>query len=901
MTAELPDSGSPDTSCKTLNPEAGALVLLEAPAKFCPDTHGSGIFGEWGMDERGLPEYRYTMDQTTDRRARYFNSEGDGRTDHWHMIGNQRVIAMAHNGGYVELYHSDRGAKLMNWYDPENGNFAGGFAFIEDGGEIAGTRYDDARGALIERRFQMNSFETVARKNGLTILRRTYAPAGDHPALVTEVTLTNETSAEKNIRYFEYWDSNQYQLSFGLAGGDFAEPLREERRSFMGKFDVDSMFDEATGALAVVQKARDGATTAEPGDPNDHDWYPPSSFSAFFEFTPDAHFSDQDAFFGAGGIEKPDAVASGSDASSLYSGPGAGQKAALILRKNFAVPPNGRVTFHTIFGSFDGAAGESVESVLGALRADADAFSWDAQGKRQTAPGVFFASSEPAWLTREVAWHASSLNALVSYDGAFRTRTINQGSAYLFIQGLNGAVRDIALATLPMIYLDPQVARDAIAYMLRMTYPDGRIGYATVGYKKLTGAVIHENPSDLDLFLLWALAEYLTATRDYGFLDDVQPYYPDITTNATVREHARKALEHFRDKVGTGPHGLARVLDGDWNDGIILRSPDPEVTREKGESVFNSAMACFVLPTAAEAFLGRDDETSGMAAELAAEHCEALKGAWAVDRFLRGWTDPDTPIGGTDAIYLEPQPFALLSGTATAEQRTALARTIKTALEEPSAIGQYQMYPPSEIGASIQEKGSDTNGGVWHALNGLLTWAYATVDSELGWSSFQRNSMARHAEAYPEIWYGIWSGPDAFNAAYHARPGETFLHLATPMVDFPVMNSNQHAAPLLALIKSLGMTPTRDGLTIAPLWKTRPFVLRTPLVGVAYTKNDAAVYYRPPVDSGEILIRMMPPKPGAGWTVRVNGTPVQTALDASGLLPIPANCPAKTGCTVEIR
>lgn len=583
--------------------------------------------------------------------------------------------------------------------------------------------------------------------------------------------------------------------------------------------------------------------------------------------------------------------------SSLYFGPGAGQKAALILRKDFSIPPGDAVTFHTTLGTFDADEGESAETVLAALRADPDAFSWEAQARRLGARGCYFGSTEPAWITREVAWHAANLHALVTYDGGFGTRTINQGGAYLFIQGLNGAVRDIALATIPMIYLDPKVARDAIAYMLRMTYPDGRIGYATVGYKKLTGAVIHENPSDLDLFLLWALSEYLVATRDYAFLEEVQPYYPDATANASVREHARKAVEHFRDVVGTGAHGLARVLDGDWNDGIILRSPNADLTRKEGESAFNSAMACFVMPLVADAFAGVDAGITASAVDLAARHCEALKGAWWNDHFLRGYLDAHTPIGGDDSVYLEPQPFALLGAAATPEQRGILVKTIRTVLEGPSPIGQYQMYPPSEIGAAIQEKGSDTNGGVWHALNGLLTWAYATVDPETSWSSFERNSMARHAEKYPGIWYGIWSGPDAFNAAYHARPGETFLHLATPMVDFPVMNSNQHASPLLALLKSLGVTATRDGLTIAPLWNTRPFVLRTALVGVAYTETDAAIYYRPPVDAGDIIFRVLPPSAGKNYTTYVNDSPSEATVDPSGLLSLTARCP----CTVEIR
>ena len=109
--------------------------------------------------------------------------------------------------------------------------------------------------------------------------------------------------------------------------------------------------------------------------------------------------------------------------------------------------------------------------------------------------------------------------------------------------------------------------------------------------------------------------------------------------------------------------------------------------------------------------------------------------------------------------------------------------------------------------------GWDVNGGVW-AVNGLLAWAYATVDPELAWTSVAKQSFAAHASAYPEVWYGIWSGPDAYNAWFGSRPGETFVQPATPMRDFPVMNANAHAGPLLALFKVLGLEATAEGVRV---------------------------------------------------------------------------------------
>jgi len=97
--------------------------------------------------------------------------------------------------------------------------------------------------------------------------------------------------------------------------------------------------------------------------------------------------------------------------------------------------------------------------------------------------------------------------------------------------------------------------------------------------------------------------------------------------------------------------------------------------------------------------------------------------------------------------------------------------------------------------------GTDCNGGVWAALGGLTAWAYALVDRTRAEGLLRRLSFESQQAAYPEIWYGQWSGPDARNSRMGDRPGETFVHPATPMTEFPVMNSNAHAGPLLGLQK----------------------------------------------------------------------------------------------------
>src|SRR5262249_18538616 len=143
------------------------------------------------------------------------------------------------------------------------------------------------------------------------------------------------------------------------------------------------------------------------------------------------------------------------------------------------------------------------------------------------------------------------------------------------------------------------------------------ISYAFQGHGVLDDALgIHKQPSDLDLFLLWAVAEYVGATGDVAFLDQKVPFYPpDAKPDATAWDHVKAAARHLMDVVGTGEHGLIRVGDGDWSDGIVFEAKDRQLAIAEGESVPNTQMAAYVLPLAADVIEPRD---SALAAEVRA-------------------------------------------------------------------------------------------------------------------------------------------------------------------------------------------------------------------------------------------------------------------------------------------
>jgi hypothetical protein len=117
-------------------------------------------------------------------------------------------------------------------------------------------------------------------------------------------------------------------------------------------------------------------------------------------------------------------------------------------------------------------------------------------------------------------------------------------------------------------------------------------------------------------------------------------------------------------------------------------------------------------------------------------------------------------------------------------------------------------------------------------------WGYALHDSERAWRCLMKQTLAAHARAYPGLCYGIWSGPDSWNSHLGERVGETFVQPATPMREFPVMNSSAHAGPLLALFKVLGVETTADGVRVDG---------RAPVAAGAWRLRTPQLDLRPPV------------------------------------------------------
>ncbi len=851
--------------------------------------YGNGHFGQWVIDPFNLPCYEYTCFQTLDPLART-NTSGKDSTDHWHQVGNDRITLTAHNGGYMQFFIADRGLQWLSFHNSKKGQLAGGICFIEENKSIWADLYSsklkDAQPPY-RRLFGCGYFQKNIEKNGIALEHFIYPPFGDDPVVLSEITVTNHSKEPKTISAYEFWGIDIHSLIGSMLSmlymtedrkkfGDsrlVSTVLRAVKRLLLGirlgseqirerfgsKFQLKTRFSHSERCL-IMTPVYIKKKPVKRGAQADRNYFLDPIFLASFEDKAPIRY------YNSSSIVRKDNSYSMQRSFSAETPP----NACLMLGHEITLKPQERKTLKFIFGT---AEEEQIRFLIKKYETLVKN-DFKADNFRSWAEELFhFSSKSEQWLSREVLWHSYYLRSAALFDDYFASHYLPQGNAYTFLHGANGAIRDYILFTIPMIYQNPALAREMLEYIFRTMTPDGELPYAIVGVGQEMGAMVHETSSDLHLFLLWGLLEYLYMTRDFDFLEKNLPFYPlESAKSSTVLDRIPISLNFLFKKVGIGEHGLIKVGSGDWSDGISLLVKSRRKFLKKGESTFNSAFALYVIPRLIELleecipqlvpFLRKQYESISFAC------LKAWNGHW----FYRAWEDTDTPVGDTN-LFLEHHPWLLLSGVVPEKQAEVLINNIHKILDLPSRTGQYILYPPRNVLLNILPRGWDVNGGIWHAMNFLLTWAYSRYSPDKAYQSLLKNTMGTRAEVYPNIWYGIWSGSDSYNTEYAPNPGQTFIHPATPQTDFPIMNLNLHACILASIIKLVGINPTKKGLTIDPRLPQKIFEFRTPTIAFNLAETELKGFYKPvKEDICEIRVR----KP-SHWTdditAFINGEP----------------------------
>ncbi|TXT62431.1 MAG: Glycosyl hydrolase 36 superfamily [Promethearchaeota archaeon] len=840
--------------------------------------YGSGYFGRWIEDRFGAPAYRYECNQLADPRATTpMNELWREKTDHYFLVGNDRIAGVASNYGYIKIRQDEGSPKYLNYYLPELHQYAGGFGYLTDGVNLLTTYYSEPT-QFKERIFGMGYCRKTVSNANYSIDQRIFAPFGDDPVVISQVSFTNQTDTNAELSWFEYWGCFNFQFSFQAV----IQAIGKQDQNLLKKYRVESekkfknrfiLLDDNRGLFNM--KFNPSSRNAEQQKDFDlrkrgiqigkkkpifEDRNPPPIFLISLDGPIQGCYTDAQKFFGNGGVSNPRGVSSKASFNIQMED----FQSCMVLRKDFELKPKETKTLIFMYGYIPEGFGlndliekythlTQTESVLmNTLEA------WKSVGPKLEVEGE-------KWVSREILWHYYYLRGGLTYDDFFMEHILSQGHIYQYLIGFQGAARDPPQHAMPFLYTDPEIAKEIIRYTFKETKKNGKIPYGITG----NGAIMPSpwEPSDTELWVLWLTANYVLSSKDPGFLEEEIPLYPiykKSSSTISIKEFLKLIYRHFTENTGKGEHGLQRVASCDWNDLIISGFvPDDKLVevKKKGESVLNSAMAAYVLPLFATLMeYVNEEETAQKARDYANDMKDALREQWNGKWLRRAWLTDAIGWVGDDILWLEPQPWAIISEALDDEKKKVLVKNIDKKVRQPSELG--AILQSEVIENENSPPGMGNSAGIWPSINGTLIWALRKVDPEMAWDEYKKNLLAYHAETYPEIWYGIWSGPDTINSVFSEFPGHTIFNkfylsgdpkdkgdnpISTGInwTDFPVLNLHPHAWPLYNILHLLGIEFTQTGIKICLDFPKTTYEFSSPLVGLKKTHNGYSGWYNP--------------------------------------------------------
>ena len=861
---------------------------------------GSGYFGQWIEGIDGVPAYLYECDQTTDKAALTMTSKAwNDRRNHTFQFGNDRITAVTSNFGYCQLRQDEGCAKYLTDHDPRTQQYGGGFGYLK-GEQLLCTYYD---GGEMAREYGAGYTRKRTANAEASVEELLFAPYGDDPVVLKKVTVTNLTDAKQTFQWHDYWATSMYQMSFtlycltqvtGISAGKLRRRFDKAFAKELTPFEGGATLTRTFKREGLLLKAGQGLAQAifrnfakrfyDNKNNAGVDYNPPPVAVFALGNENPCLYTDAAGFFGRGGVLRPYYFSGGGTLNSA--------KTDMLLQVcDFALEPGESRTLW--FAYAYEPKGFSIPVLVEKYRAaDPEALLHDTLSRwKNDRVAVELPGEE--WVDRELLWHNAYLRGSMSYSDYFGAHVLWQGGHYQYCMGLQGAPRDQLQHSLSFIYTDPQAAREHILFTLREMSPLGELPYATHGDGMMIASVMV--PSDLQLMLLSYAGEYILATRDYDFLHVKYTSHLDgDKTERTVLDGLLLAWNYAKDVIGRGAHGLVRMRTGDWNDQAVYgRVPfsRTKYAQKHGESMLNSAMAGYsfrvfgdLLQAAGEA------EQAKVSFALAGEIREAVAQQWTGRWYRRAFLGEKLGWLGEDLLWLEPQPWTLISGACTGEQGVALAENIRALLDNPNGASLINHNPDKSENSMGLDPGVLENGGIWPAINGYLVWGLAKVNGAWAYEEWLKNSRCAQAESYPDVWYGIWSGPDAVSASYAKYPGRTQnsrnpytgkrekffkLTVGVDWEDFPALNMHAHTWQQYTIFKLLGLEFTAEGLSFAPVIPKEQYKVTSPLLDFERDGDHYTISYRP---LREVQLRLTLTTPQGEKTVQVQAPFERLAL-----------------------
>ena len=315
-----------------------------------------------------------------------------------------------------------------------------------------------------------------------------------------------------------------------------------------------------------------------------------------------------------------------------------------------------------------------------------------------------------------------------------------------------------------------------------------------------------EYRSDDCMWLFNTIPAYVKETGDISFYEKILPYADK--GEDTVLGHLRRAIQFNLDHSGT--HGLPSGLSADWNDCLVLGY--------EGETIFVAFQLRYALKTYIEIceLLSKPEEI-----KWAEDHLKTLdenleKYAWDGEWYLRAYGDDGLKFGSKEndeaSIFLEPQPWAVISGHTTKEQSEKLLDVVKDHLLTDYGLmindPPVEKTDPKVIKSRLFNKGMKENASIFNHTQSWVIIAETLLGrGNQAYDYYRRfmpsayNTKAELREIEPYV-YSQFT-----HSKYSPRYGASRLPWLTGTASWAYYTATQYI---------LGIQPDYEGLRIDP-------------------------------------------------------------------------------------
>lgn len=483
--------------------------------------------------------------------------------------------------------------------------------------------------------------EIESRRDGILSSFHLFVPLAD-PVEIWTLKLKNESRRKRRISFFPFMELSLagYTMAYDLPiSSSWAKYLRDERL----------LLGEYVNLHTAARFA----------------WFARPLFEA------DGYDARREDFIGAcGDYSKPQAVVAN------VSGNHDGWHDYLVaaFRKEVTLAPGEEQSFHLLAGVSAGdnerrdliaryAAPGDIDRARKALADD-----WRTRRER-----VIIRTPDAGINLYANVWLKSAVDACATWV---------RGPA----SNSNFGFRDVLQDAKGVVKLTPGITRANILHSLPYQYRDGsalRQWAADPAYHD------RRKFADSPLWLSFAICAYIRETGDRAILEEVRPWLDG--GEATAYAHMLAGLR--RISTDRGRHGLPRVWEGDWNDGIGGMGAKGE-----GESVWLAMAVIAANREAAELaeFIG-DKAVAQELRDYNSILADAVNGpGWDGQWYRRGFTDKGRPVGTAAddevTLWLNTQVWALIAGVADETRAAALCRVVEERLKTP--VGYILFDPP---------------------------------------------------------------------------------------------------------------------------------------------------------------------------------------------------------------